>query len=304
MNRIAILVALSGLVLMAGCSASGKAARKGPPPDSTGVFVDACRTLVDSITVGTDTLVVHEHGYPAGYALLERAGDTVFYAGGTMAFIRISISDGPKYFFGYNHRGSRKDWDGAMLVEVLPAAKVATGRSFRMLPFGNMLFCLEGDREPGGERKADSAAALTGPAPRSAAAIAMPLSKEPLPTRHLGHFLDACEQGPIGSFRYVFAVEKDRMTLQLSPDRTEIFPALGWSGDTVFFERSFLFLTETDSATGAVRHFVGNGKREKPAEMDFSEYHPVDTWAKTGKYALKRVAGDRKRRCEMASLGR
>lgn len=149
--RVHISALLGSLLLGAGVfggcmSARPKTTVVHPLADSLGVFVDACHTLIDSIKVEEGAIRVYEPNQEAVHEFFARGvgkgGDTAFYIRGAIAFLRIPDPEGRhRYFFGYNHRGGREDWKGAMWVEVVPKRLMTPGTTFTKVQVFNYLPC-------------------------------------------------------------------------------------------------------------------------------------------------------------------
>lgn len=139
-----VMLSLCSLALT-GCGSSKSRAQSAPPaPDTTGVFVDACYLEMDSVKVEKDSIFTYDGGSPSIYEVVDRSGDTVFYAGGVISFIHrkaLPPAVGHEYFFGYNHRGNRDNWADAMFLQVRPGKEVAEGWKYMKGTEGHMLTC-------------------------------------------------------------------------------------------------------------------------------------------------------------------
>lgn len=146
MHRFAAVLIVCLPLLSACVAGKGRAKPASSRGDSTGVFVDACRNMMDSVTLTVDTLYTHETDFAMPFPMPVRSGDTVFYSG-VVGFLRQPAAKGSwRYFFGYCHRCDRDDWDGAMWIEVVPKAAMASGKTYRkgVVPPG-IFTCEESD---------------------------------------------------------------------------------------------------------------------------------------------------------------
>jgi hypothetical protein len=143
MKRIIAPLVLLWIGYLGGCAPVRQADERNATPDSTGVFVDACKLMVDSITVEKDSLHIHEESGTADYGFPDRAGDTTYFSG-VFCFIReVGPAGKPRYFFGYNHRGDRHTWKEGMYMEMIPSRMVVAGKSFKRGSADSQLLCAQ-----------------------------------------------------------------------------------------------------------------------------------------------------------------